>query len=73
MFIKYTGLTPVTNIYGDWKPGEIKNVEKDISGLMGFEKVEAKKAYKTYVKPIKENLSDKSEKKSKYIKKDGAD
>lgn len=70
MRIKYTGLEPVTNIFGDWKTGDVKIIDKDISGTTGFVKVEGLKT-RIYEKPLTEKLNDKSDKKSRYIKKEG--
>jgi hypothetical protein len=39
MKLKYIGLTPATNIFGDWQPGEIKNVP-DGTVLPGFKDVD---------------------------------
>lgn len=61
MLLKYIGLAPITNKFGDWVNGDVKNVPDDTK-LIGFEVVEINKPKKTKKRRyIKENYPNKME------------
>ena len=69
MKMKYNGLAPITNIYGDWKNGDVKEIPDGVN-LIGFEKVTEQKPETTFKKrkwTRKEKLSDKMERKNFYF------
>jgi hypothetical protein len=73
MKLKYTGLTPITNLYGDWKPGEIKEVPQDANLVFDFIRVDEhqqspiKAKVKITRKIRRQELADKMERDNKQI------
>lgn len=71
MIVKYKGLTPITNVLGDWQPGETKTIDGNnhqgikLTELDNFEiilshnGIKSKTTKKTTKKPMTEKLSDK--------------
>jgi hypothetical protein len=74
MKLKYIGIAPITNIYGDWENGTIREVPDGIN-LAGFEKIETKpltpppSASRKFTRRImREELKDKFERDNYQIK-----
>ena len=62
MKLKYIGLAPISNKYGTWKQGDVKNVPNDCNIRLGeFVKYDESSGIKSQI------LSDKSDKTNKYF------
>jgi hypothetical protein len=61
--IKWTGLTPVSNVFGSWFPGEIKLIPDEVNLDKRFKEIKdeiiEKKNYRK--RRYRENISDKME------------
>jgi len=76
MKLKYNGIEPVNNIFGNWEKGDIKEVP-DGTKLIGFDEVKPEAAPNMQPKPIpkqmrkrkvkREKLKDKAERSSAVI------
>lgn len=65
MRIKYIGLEPVSNVFGSWKTGEVKNVPSDTK-MPGFINLDDEnKTVVSFVKPMAEKIKNKMETKNK--------
>lgn len=67
MKLKYTGLAPITNKFGDWKHGDVKEVP-DGTILIGFEAVESEAPREWTRRVVREELQDKMERDNLEIK-----
>jgi hypothetical protein len=71
MKLQYMGLAPITNIYGDWQPGEVKEVPEGISMPPEiYEKIEDIQLInkKPEITPQPENIRIKGKRKKKVLK-----
>lgn len=65
--VKYLGLTSVINVYGNWKPGEVKEVPDGIK-MIGFEEVKVVQQPKKKKKVNYERTADKMERDNVVVK-----
>ena len=65
MRIKYIGLEPVTNKFGDWKAGDVKNIPEEIKSF-GFINLDDENKPVASFKPMAEKIKNKMETKNKF-------